>query len=155
MKPLLPHEIHSKQLLSLANTLPSEGKLEQIDSYYTYLNVSDDYIYQLLPILQTTYPHADIPNYFTPPAIGAHISVAYPNEKVIISASELKGQHGFCIKGLYHVRIAHKIYYVLLVSSPSLLALRKHYQLSEQLNFKGHAIDFHLTIATQAQLITS
>ncbi|WP_408011819.1 hypothetical protein [Rickettsia bellii] len=46
----------------------------------------------------------------------------------------------------------NKQYYVLKVSSPSLISLRKKYQLPPQLNFKGYKVSLHITIAIK-QLI--
>ncbi|WP_410524470.1 hypothetical protein [Rickettsia bellii] len=60
--------------------------------------------------------------------------------------------HSFEIEELAKTQIENKQYYVLKVSSPSLISLRKKYQLPPQLNFKGYKVSLHITIAIK-QLI--
>lgn len=87
--------------------------------------------------------------------MGAHITVIYPEESpnIHIQLKELNQIHHFSIKDLVMAEIGPKNYYVLLVESPSLLALRRKYALTDLLNFKGYGIDFHITIAKRADHI--
>ncbi len=133
-------------LLSAARHLAAKGRLAISDNKLVFLDIDDDYIHQLFPTLKQ--PSLLKPNYFGEKSIGAHITVIYPEEQVIINKDELNQEHFFSIKELVTAEIGKKLYYVLLVEAPTLLKIRKKYNLPELLSFRGYSIGFHITIGT-------
>lgn len=109
-----------------------------------YLDINDDYIHQLFPLLQNNL--ITKPDYFGENLIGAHISVIYPEENKLVREECLNKKHYFNIKDLYVATLNCKKYYVITVASHTLLQLREKYGLPEMLCFKGHMIEFHITI---------
>lgn len=89
------------------------------------------------------------PDYFGEKSVGAHITVVYPEENKIINNRDLDQEHSFIIKDIVTAELGAKIYYILLVDSPSLLKLRRRYNLSDKLSFKGYSIGFHITIGVR------
>lgn len=132
-------------LLAAATKLPKTGKLLLSKNYLTYLDVDNRYILELFPLLKID--HIQQPDYFGHNSAGAHISVVYPEEHKKIQKKDLNQEHHFEVTDLISAELFHKTYYALLVNAPSLVALRKKYGLPEALNFKGYAIDFHITVA--------
>ena len=134
----IPHIIKTVRQLS------TSGKLAVSSNRLIYLDIDDNYIHQAFPLLQNK--AINKPNYFGEKSAGAHVSVIYPEEKQMIDKSDLNKEHEFIIKNLVAAEIGHKIYYAILVESPSLLQLRRKYGLPNLLNFKGYLIGFHITI---------
>lgn len=132
-------------IISAASKLRSIGKLAVTGTNLTYLDIDDEYIHHLFPLLQK--PNIKKPDYFGDGSVGAHISVIYPDENKIISKKDSGQEHHFKIKDLVMAEIGRKKYYVLLVESPSLLHLRSRCILPDMLCFKGYSIGFHITIA--------
>jgi hypothetical protein len=137
-------KLNFPDLLSAASHLESTGKLIALRNNFTYLDIDNDYVHQLFPLLQKH--DVKKPDYFGAKAAGAHITVIYPEENKIMTKEDLNKEHSFIIKNIVAAEIDKKIYYVLLVESSSLLQLRKKYHLSELLCFKGYAIGFHITL---------
>lgn len=135
------------KILETAATLSTVGQLGIINNNYLYLKVDDAFIHQLYPLLQVA--QVNKPDYFGAGGIGAHISVIYPEENKIINLPELKQEHEFTVKHVATALIRDKLYYAVLVEAPTLLAIRKQFQLPELLSFKGHDICFHITIGNK------
>jgi len=144
MKTPLIEKLIIPELLNAASYLPSKGKLAISDNNLVYLDIDDSYIHQLFPLLENQ--QLKKPDYFGEKSAGAHITVIYPEEGKIINSEDLNQEHSFIIKDIVTAGISVKIYYVLLVESPSLLKLRRQYGLSDMLCFKGYSIGFHITI---------
>ncbi|WP_342169819.1 hypothetical protein [Rickettsia endosymbiont of Seladonia tumulorum] len=135
-------------MIKVAKTLKNEGVVLQ-EKNYTYLKTSNDFIHKLYPLIAE---HEDLqkPDYFSEQCdIGTHITIIYPNEEVVINDQDINVIHSFEIEELAKTQTGNKQYYVLKVSSPSLISLRKKYQLPPQLSFKGYKVSLHITIATK------
>lgn len=132
------------KILDATSHLAADGKLAISNNNLVYLDINDTYIHQLFPMLKD--PQIKKPDYFGEKSAGAHITVIYPEENKKIKNEDLHQQHTFIVKDIVSAQIGAKTYYILLVESPSLLALRRRYGLSDKLCFKGYAIDFHITI---------
>ena len=131
------------QLIQSAQLLSAKGKLAIFDNKLIYLQVSDEYIHRLFPLLED----GDIIKPNKP--IGAHITVIYPEEYKEIDREDLGVEHSFLVKEFIAAKINQKTYYVILVESSSLLKIRKKYSLPERLSFKGYQIGFHITIGVK------
>jgi hypothetical protein len=131
--------------LNQAGSLSTQGVLKQKENGFIYLDVSNDFIKLIAPLLE--YPG----ELRLPPtakrSIGAHISVFY--EKEDITPLELNSTFSFEIKDIRsftnHTRDGLKKLYVIAINSPELESLRCKYGCSSKLN--GH--DFHISIGKQ------
>ncbi|STX29286.1 Uncharacterised protein [Legionella beliardensis] len=141
--PIIKH-LTAPRLMSTAAQLSLQGKLAISANNLVYLDIDNNYIHHLYPLLGL--PQVVLPNYFNQDGIGAHISVIYPEELHSVSVQELGNTYQFSIQELVSAQFEHKIYYVLLVKSAELLELRRRYHFKDYLNFKGYKIDFHITI---------
>ncbi len=137
------------KLMEIAAELPLQGTLAMSTNKLVYLNIDNDYIYRLYPLLDI--PFITEPNYFNSGGIGAHISIIYPEEYESSIINELGNRYHFNIQNFVSAQFEHKIYYVLLIESTSLLQLRRQYKLPDYLNFKGYKITFHITVAKSVQ----
>lgn len=143
---LITTKLNNQTLLQNAKRLPAHGIIATKE-YYSFLKIRDEYIHELYDLLDKQF-NTQKPNYFSPPkAIGAHITIAYPEESTILHANDIGQEHIFTVKDFCHVTLDTKKYLVLLISAPSLTQLRKKYHLPEKPRYKGHSIDFHITIA--------
>jgi len=141
-------KLDNPALIKLAAKLPTIGTLAITNQHLVYLDIVDDYIHQLFPLLENKNNLIVKPDYFNKYLIGAHISVIYPEENKLINPIELGKQHKFKIKNLITMEINSKVYYALRVESHSLLELRRKYKLPDKLNFRGIRVEFHITIGT-------
>lgn len=137
----LPTLIDTARLLSL------KGNTQLTENNLFCLNIDDAYVHQLFPLLKDE--RVIKPNYFGEKSVGAHITIIYPEENKNINAHDLQQEHRFLIKDIVTAEIGQKIYFVLLVESPTLLRLRKKYHLPDLLSFKGYSIGFHITIGVK------
>lgn len=140
------------KVLEKAEMIEHRGILKQKDNGYLYVEVSNDFIGELLPLI-------DVPGRIVPPrhylskkGIGAHISVMYENEQIeheIWEIKELGQEYTFAVMQLRTVKLNKdnkmKKLWLIAVDAPELEKLRMSYGLSPKL--KGH--DFHITIGTQ------
>ncbi|MDX1902345.1 MAG: hypothetical protein SFW66_10170 [Gammaproteobacteria bacterium] len=140
-------KLNIPELIDAASHLKSSGKLARSQNNLIYLDIENAYIHQLFPLLQNQ--QIKVPDYFGKDSAGAHITAIYPEENKKIDEDDLGKAHHFLIKDIVTANINDKIYYVLLVESPSLLKIRRKYGLSDQLCFKGYAIGFHITIGVK------
>lgn len=131
-------------LVKTANQLKMTGHLAVSPNNLTYLDIQDEFIHQLFPLLNNPTTHK--PAYFGENLAGAHVTVIYPEENRTINKSELGKEHHFKLKGVYAADLPWKTYFVIMVKCPSLLQIRSNYGLPNQLNFKNHWIDFHITV---------
>jgi hypothetical protein len=137
-------KLSSQKIITTAKKFSLSGKLTISQNKLVYLDIDDAYIHSLFPLLAN--PLINKPQYFNVGGGGAHISVIYPEENKIINKTDLSQQHDFVIKELVTAEIGLKTYYVILVDAPSLLLLRRKYNLTDMLCFKGYAINFHITL---------
>lgn len=145
---LIFQKLDNPELIKVAKTLKNEGVVLQNENY-TYLKISDDFIHKLYPLI-VEHEYLQKPDYFSEKCdIGAHITITYSNEQIVINDLDINVIHSFEIEELAKTQIENKQYYVLKVSSLSLISLRKKYQLTPQLNFKGYNVGLHITIATK------
>lgn len=140
--PFTPLEL--PELVSQAKGLPSKGRLANSINNLCYLDISDAFIHQLFPLLQTT--PAKKPHYFGKNLIGAHISVVYPEENRLVPEKDLGQEHHFSIKGAFTAELGLKRYYVLSVEAPTLLVIRKKLGLPDLLAFKNQWVALHITV---------
>lgn len=128
-----------------AAALSHEGILKRKENGFTYLDVTNDFIKSVVPLL-------DLPGELRVPptaarSVGAHISVFYEKEEVV--PEELNTSFPFEIKEIRsftnHTRDGLKKHWVIAVNSVELEALRVKYGCAPKLN--GH--DFHITLGKQ------
>jgi hypothetical protein len=147
-------KLNLPELLQATTDLPLSGKLMKSANNLVYLDVDDDYVHRLFPLLIQKLPEnfsgIKKPDYFGKGSAGAHVSVIYPEENKVIQLKDLNQVHHFKIKEFVAADIGAKKYFVLLVESESLLALRRKYGLSDLLCFKGYGIGFHVTVGTKS-----
>lgn len=147
MKTPVIEKINSFTLMHQASQLVTKGQLRISNNRLVYLDVDDNYIHQLFPLLANS--TINKPDYFGPGLAGAHISVIYPEEQIRINHNDLNSDHEFEIGEVFSAIIGQKKYYALAVNAPSLLQIRKQYGLPDMLPFKGYAIGLHITIGVQ------
>lgn len=144
MKTPLITKLNAPAIINAASHLKQAGRLAKSKNNLVYLDIDDAYIHQLFPLLQDH--KIKVPDYFGEKSAGAHVTVIYPEENKIINDDDLNREHSFTVKDIITAEIGLKIYYVVLVDSPSLLNLRRRYNLSDMMSFKGYSIGFHITI---------
>jgi hypothetical protein len=144
MKILPVTQLERPELERVASTLKASGRLAESFGGLAYLDIDDAYIHQLFPLLKE--PQAQKPDYFGDGSIGAHITVTYPEEGVLIRKEDLGQEYSFKVVGISTAELGLKKYYVLQVESPELLALRRRYGLPDKLQFAKQWVDFHITI---------
>ena len=139
-------------VLEKAYAIEHKGTLKQKDNGYLYVEVSKDFIAQILPLIQAPGKLDPPKHYKSKKGIGAHISVMYENERIdreIWNINELGQEFSFSILELRTVKVTRdnkmKKLWLLAVSCPELEALRERYGLTPRL--KGH--DFHITLCSQ------
>jgi 2H phosphodiesterase-like protein len=135
------------KIIDAAQRLPSKGNTQTTANNLFFLNTDDAYIHQLFPLLEDE--RVKKPDYFGEKSVGAHITIIYPEESKNINVDDLQQEHSFFIKDIVTAEVGLKTYYVLLIESPSLLKLRKKYDLPDLLSFKGYLIEFHITIGVK------
>lgn len=91
--------------------LATRNKLAISSNNLVYLDVHDDYIHRLFPLLENQ--KIKKPDYFGAGSAGAHISVIYPEENILVSSDDLNKDHEFKIKGVFAAEIGLKKYYAL------------------------------------------
>lgn len=140
------------QVVEKALQLEQRGILKQKDNGYLYLDVSNEFISEILPLIEAQGKIVPPRHYTSKKGIGAHISVMYENEQIlneIWEIQELGQEFSFHVMELRTVKLNKdgkmKKLWLLAVSAPELEALRESYGLSSKL--KNH--DFHITIGTQ------
>jgi len=141
------------QVIEMALSFDNFGELKQKDNGYLYVNVQDEFIGEILPLIEC--PGRIVPprHYSSKKGIGAHVSVMYENERIskeIWEIAELGNTYTFDVTELRSVKIVNrdghmKKLWLIALDAPQLEELRESYGLSSKL--KGH--DFHITIGYQ------
>ena len=135
-------------IMEAAKHFENSGKLAATNDELAYLNINDDYVHRLYPLLHQHFPEAEKPDYFGEGLIGAHVTVIYPEEKTSLIKKEIGREHEFKIIDLFSAILNGKTYYALRVNAPTLIQLRREHHLPEKLCFKGHWVQMHVTIGT-------
>ncbi|MBX9922797.1 MAG: hypothetical protein K2Y01_01675 [Rhabdochlamydiaceae bacterium] len=130
--------------------LPCEGTLQMTQDGFLYVEVSKDYVFQLIPLLLKDKEVVCPPPYFGEGKVGAHITVAmgseignrkdpipYLGQKIAFSILRLEKVD------LQESVLEAKTVYLLSVESSQIAEIRKKLGLSSKI--RGH--DFHITIA--------
>lgn len=140
------------QVIEKVVQFDQKGILKQKPNGYLYVEVSNDFISHILPLIDIAGKIVPPHNFTSKNGIGAHISVIYENEFIINRVWEIKelGQEfTFSITEIRTVNLKKnnktKKLWLLAVEAPELEQLRMNYGLSPKL--KGH--DFHITLGSQ------
>lgn len=149
LSPLSGKEDHRVELQPTAiehmETLPNTGILKQKENGFVYLDVPNEFITDVIPLLD--HPGRLQPRPTASKSIGAHISVFHEGEN--IAPEELNAPFSFSVKEIrsftLNTRDGLKKLWVIAVNSPELESLRKSYGCSPKL--KGY--DFHITLGKQ------
>lgn len=149
MKNLPTHSLEIDGLADILAKLPTIGHIAKAKSGLIYLNVDDRYIHDVFPLL--SYTKAQKPNYFDydTDAIGAHISIVYPEENFLFHALDEGGRHSFSVEGLVYTELLNHRYFALKIQAPTLIVLRQRAGLRKKLCFKNYSIDLHMTIGVE------
>lgn len=143
-------ELDEPDLIELASKLTQNGRIAVSNDNLSYLKIDDNFIHHLQPRLKGDTTQK--PDYFNHSTnfIGAHISVIYPEEGILIDSVDLNAVHYFKVIGLFRAEYGPKVYYALRVHSPSLLELRHKYGLEDKLKLQNHLLDLHITVGIKA-----
>lgn len=140
------------QVIEKVVQFEQKGVLKQKANGYLYVEVSRDYIAEVIPLIDAPGKIVPPSHYKSKKGIGAHISVIYENELIeneIWEIGELGQEFTFTVIELRTVKLNKnnkvKKLWLLAVSAPELERLRESYGLPSRL--KNH--DFHITIGTQ------
>ncbi|MBA3661530.1 MAG: hypothetical protein H0W64_07370 [Gammaproteobacteria bacterium] len=139
--------LHSPALLAAAKKLPATGTLAKTHNGLIYLNINDDFVHTLFPLITKTEEPISKPDYFGKGLIGAHISVIYPDELKLHHLVELNHTFSFQVCELFKAPLGTKNYYALRVNSKPLTTFRNKYDLPNWLLFKAKWVPFHITLA--------
>lgn len=131
--------------LETAAALSNQGILKQKKNGFVYLDVSNDFINSIAPLIETQGRFSPSP--ISRRAIGAHINVFHESEN--ITPEELNQTFSFEVKEIrsftFHSRKGLKKLFVIAVHAPELEALREKYNRSPKIRDR----DFHITIGKQ------
>lgn len=151
----IDYEVEAQaQVLEQAATIEHRGVLKSKANGFVYLDVSNEFIASLLPLIEAPGRLDPPADYKSKKGIGAHISVIYEDERLkndIWEMSELSQMQEFTFEVLelrtikINSRGKVKKLWILAVQAPALEALRESYGLPPLL--KGH--DFHITLGNQ------
>ncbi|MFZ0564627.1 MAG: hypothetical protein WAM28_00290 [Chlamydiales bacterium] len=140
------------QVLEKAMSLDAFGALKEKRNGYLYLDLPNEYISELLPLINCPGQMIPPPHFESKQGIGAHISVIDTDERIkhdIWEIDEIGQTFNFEIKEVRSTKIKWrkitKKIWVLTFNSPQLEELRESYGLSS--TPKGY--DFYLLIGQQ------
>ena len=143
-------KIECPEVLEQADMLDKTG-IVAINDAYAFLKINDDFIHKLQPKL-TVFGEVKKPPYFGEQYdTGAHISIAYPEEGLVIDHGLIGQEHVFKIKELCVVRFEFKEAFVLFVECDSLIDLRSSCGLPEELLYKHNKVGLHITIGMRVK----
>ena len=150
----VPVSVNNQAILDYAGKhLSTCGTMNKTREGLVYLKVSDRYIEDLFPLLQSSLPTDEVDELCKPPymgdsgKVGAHISVIFPIElpQKITSFPEKGRKECFTVTGVSYVDpeqgLFQRVYYLRVISA-DLKQIRQNYSLSPQ--YQNH--DFHITI---------
>ncbi len=148
-------EINEAEIIDyITETLPLYGNLNCDDRGFIYLDIVNEYIYELLPFLETS--GVQPPPYFD--GIfhnGAHVSVALISEKYLTpDIQSLQEEISFSITGCYFVEPQNwtdieKLWF-LTIDSPKLLEIREELGLSPKIDGR----EFNITIGVKKRFLS-
>lgn len=148
-KQLIYEKISSPDLSNILFSLPKTGNVKQAHSGLIYLDIDNRYINDIFDMLR----HYDLekPDYFSikTEEIGAHISIAYPNEKVPENIKFIGELQPFSVELIFSTNLNDVRYFALKVQSASLQAIRNELGLPNKLQLDNFLVDFHITVAKQ------
>ena len=148
-------ELNELEIIDYANeNLPLSGKLITDDRGFTYLDIENEYIYELLPFLETF--GATNPPYFD--AIydaGAHVSVILASEiHEPLNLENIEDDIPFHITGCYFVEpenwVEMETIWFLTIDAPKLSEIRRSVGLSDKI--QDH--EFHITFAVKKRFLS-
>ena len=148
-------EINEAEIIEYATeNLPLSGKLVTDERGFTYLDIENEYIYELLPFLETF--GATTPPYFD--AIydaGAHVSVILASEKhPPINLEDIDDDIPFTITGCYFVEPDNwpeiETIWFLTIDAPKLSEIRTQLSLSPKI--QDH--EFHISFAVKKRFLS-
>lgn len=147
-RPIQIDPIAVEGLDAALSNLPRFGKLKQNEDRLGYLDIDDNYIHKTYAFIKNK---TEKPSYFGKEAffIGAHISVFYPSENVILNDKDHDSLHHFKILSLFKAKYLGIRIYALKVKTPSLADLRRIYHLPEKPSYGDISVDFHITVGTK------
>lgn len=128
--------------------LPKFGLIKTID-YFSYLDIDDRFVHYAYTLFVDLEIHK--PDYFTQTKnnIGAHITLFYPEEKILLNKDLINKKLNFDVEGLYIATLLDKTYYLIKTVVHGLPFIRSSYGLSTQLQFKNHLVEPHITVAVK------
>src|SRR5690242_11688038 len=106
MKTPLIAKLNAPAIINTASHLKKKGQLALSKNNLVYLDIDDDYIHKLYPLLQDH--QIKVPDYFGLESVGAHITAIYPEEGKKINKKDLGTEHDFSIKEVVVARIGKK-----------------------------------------------
>lgn len=131
--------------LEKISEITAKGVLKQKENGFVYLDVSNEYIDALKPILEVPGTLSYLPT--AKRSLGAHVTVFVESDAV--TPEELGKEFSFNVSDIrsftQHTRDGLKKLWAIAVESPELEILREQYGLPSKL--KGHA--FHITLGKQ------
>lgn len=149
---MLSSKINSREVISCPELLeevrcnfPLSGILKQEPDGFTYVDLDDRYIHELIE--QLPQEGFSEPDYFGPGLIGAHITVIMPEEWTTIQKIEECGTEvSFSLKACEIVHPEREDIdeiFLITLEAPYLTVLREKYGLPQSL------FDFHITLGTK------
>lgn len=142
MKKITITQIKNEKLLETAKLLPCQGSIKLSPGKLLYLNIDDQFIHELHPLIEQQ--NVEKPDYFSM-GIGAHISIIYPNEQNELNFIENQPVE-FKIGHFFKAKTHYATYFALTVFSPELLKIRRAHHLEKRLNLNGFIVPMHITI---------
>jgi hypothetical protein len=149
LAPLTAKEDHRSEsqpiAIEHAVDLPSQGILKQKENGFIYLDVSNAFITEIIPLLEHEGEIRGRPT--AARSMGAHVSVFDEKEEIV--PAELGHPFSFQVKEIRSFTLSSrdglKKLWVIAVDAPELEQLREKYGCSPKM--KGH--DFHITLGNQ------
>jgi hypothetical protein len=147
-------EPYSDEIINfIQDYLPMCGTLVQDDRGFVYLDLVNDYIYELMPFIDTT--NLSLPPYFDGLfKAGAHVSVILPEENMIkFNTEDLGREIEFFVTGCYSISPKNwldieKVWF-LTIEAPELIEIRQKNGLTDYLFNQ----QFHVTISVRKRFL--
>lgn len=145
----VPVVIEDPQIMSYVDqNLPHQGVLKQTKEGFVYVELPRGYVFDILPMIDQS--NVCPPPYFAKDKVGAHITVATPDEMAGLEfpvIPSLGQKISFTIVNFAHVQLENSVLgreiYMFTIKSPQIEEIRTKLGLTPKI--KGY--DFHITIA--------
>lgn len=148
-------ELNASEIIEyITEYLPLSGSLVTDDRGFTYLDVVNEYIYELLPFIEA--PGATNPPYFDSIyGAGAHVSVILASEAPSHLPTEIYNEEiSFAITDCYFVQpenwIDIETLWFLTIDAPRLSEIRSSLNLSPKIQDR----EFHITFAVKRRFLS-